>query len=105
MSNTIDREEMINAIEMVEKYGEDERGRIVPWNRTLVPYLRFGDVVMTIADMPSVQMKITRCRECRWYDITDPYGTIAPNAHRCKRVSRLWMEEDDFCSYGEGNNE
>lgn len=45
--------------------------------------------------------EIVRCKECRWFDMTDPCGTIAPTAHRCKRVTRLWMDDDAFCSYGE----
>lgn len=46
-------------------------------------------------------VKVVRCKDCKWYDLTDPCGTLTPNAHRCKRVTRLWMEDDAYCSYGE----
>ena len=45
--------------------------------------------------------EIVRCKDCKWFDMTDPCGTLAPNSHRCKRVARLWMEDDAFCAYGE----
>lgn len=45
--------------------------------------------------------EIVRCKDCKWYDLTDPCGTLTPTAHRCKRVTRLWMEDDAYCSYGE----
>lgn len=45
--------------------------------------------------------EIVRCKDCKWYDLTDPCGTLTPNAHRCKRVTRLWIEDDAYCSYGE----
>lgn len=47
------------------------------------------------------EAEIVRCKDCKWYDLTDPCGTLTPNAHRCKRVTRLWMEDDAYCSYGE----
>lgn len=46
-------------------------------------------------------VEVVRCKDCKWFDMTEPCGTIAPNAHRCKRVTRLWMDDDAFCSYGE----
>lgn len=45
--------------------------------------------------------ELVRCKNCKWYDLTDPCGTLTPNAHRCKRVTRLWFEDDAYCSYGE----
>lgn len=45
--------------------------------------------------------QVVRCKDCKWYDLTDPCGTLTPNAHRCKRVTRLWFEDDAYCSYGE----
>lgn len=46
-------------------------------------------------------VEVVRCRDCKWFDLTDPCGTLSPNAHRCKRVTRLWFEDDAFCAYGE----
>lgn len=46
-------------------------------------------------------VEVVRCKDCKWFDLTDPCGTLSPNAHRCKRVTRLWFEDDAFCAYGE----
>lgn len=46
-------------------------------------------------------VEVVRCKDCKWYDMTDPCGTLTPNAHRCKRVTMLWFEDDAYCSYGE----
>lgn len=49
--------------------------------------------------------EIVRCKDCKWFDVSDPIGTIAARfeqqVFRCKRVSRLFMEPNAFCSYGE----
>lgn len=50
-------------------------------------------------------VEVVRCKDCRWFDLTDPCGTLTPNAHRCKRVTRLWMEDDAFCAYGERSDD
>lgn len=55
-----------------------------------------------LSDIPTADVvEVVRCKNCKWYDLTDPCGTLTPNAHRCKRVTRLWFEDDAYCSYGE----
>ena len=63
-----------------------------------------SDYVKFLESM-SDAVEIVRCKDCKWYDMTDPCGTLTPNAHRCKRVARLWMEDDAYCSYGERRND
>ena len=59
-----------------------------------------------MTDFPAADVvPVVRCKDCRWFDLTDPCGTLTPNAHRCKRVTRLWMEDDTFCAYGERREE
>ena len=43
---------------------------------------------------------IVRCRDCEWYDITHPYGTVIPDAYHCKANDRFYSAEH-FCAYGE----
>lgn len=46
-------------------------------------------------------VQVIRCKDCKWYDMTDPSGTVEPICYRCKRVNRLWREPDDFCKGAE----
>lgn len=48
---------------------------------------------------------VTRCKDCKWYDMTDSSGTVEPIGYRCKKVNRLWREPDDFCSWAERRND
>lgn len=45
--------------------------------------------------------EITRCRECKWIDVSDIGGTFEPITYRCKRFARTYREAEDYCSYGE----
>ena len=49
--------------------------------------------------------ELIRCRECKWFDRSDPGGTFWPIIYRCKRVSRLWREPNDYCSSGDRREE
>lgn len=52
--------------------------------------------------MPTVDaVPVIRCKDCKWYDMTDAGGTFEPIVYRCRRVSRLWREPHDFCSRAE----
>lgn len=44
--------------------------------------------------------KIVRCVDCKWFDITEPSGTIEPIGYRCRR-RQIFVESDDYCKYGE----
>lgn len=48
--------------------------------------------------------KLVRCADCKWFDITDPSGTVEPIGYKCKRKQRF-VESDDFCKYGEAREE
>lgn len=57
-SNLIDRKAAIEAINTWDKFGVDERGRLVRWQEGLVLYVRLQDVLTAIVNLPSVQPKI-----------------------------------------------
>ena len=48
---------------------------------------------------------LIRCKDCKWYDMTDSSGTVEPIGYRCKKVNRLWREPDDFCKGAERKEE
>lgn len=43
---------------------------------------------------------VVRCKDCKWYDLTHPYGTIVPDAFHCK-VNDRFYGASHFCGYGE----
>lgn len=49
---------------------------------------------------PEFREKLVRCRDCKWYDLTHPYGTVIPDAYHCKTNDRFYSETH-FCGYGE----
>lgn len=55
-----------------------------------------------IWNAPTVDaVPVIRCKDCKWYDMTDSSGTVEPIGYRCKKVNRLWREPDDFCKGAE----
>ena len=60
MSDLIDRQAVIDAISTWDKFGVDERGRIVRWYEGLEPYVHWRDVVTAIVNLPSVQAEIDK---------------------------------------------
>lgn len=48
--------------------------------------------------------KPVRCANCKWFDISEPSGTVEPIGFRCKR-RRIFVDSDDFCKRGERREE
>ena len=63
-NNLIDRQAAIEAINTWDKFGVDERGRLVRWQEGLVLYVRLRDVLTAIVNLPSAQPEIIRCNGC-----------------------------------------
>lgn len=55
MSDLIDRQIAIDAINTWDKFGVDERSRVVRWHEGLEPYVHLRDVVTAIVNLPSAQ--------------------------------------------------
>ena len=51
----VSRKAEIEAINTLDKFGVDERSRVVRWCEGLEPYVRLRDVVTSIAKLPSAQ--------------------------------------------------
>ena len=63
------------------------------------------DTMCVINYAPTVDaVEVVRCRDCKWFDITEPSGTIEPIGYRCRR-KRIFVESDDYCKYGEKRND
>jgi len=54
----------------------------------------------TINALPSAQPEIVRCKDCKWYDISYPYGMVIPDAYHCK-VNNRFYDSGHYCSDGE----
>ena len=55
MNDLISRQAAINAINTWDKFGADERGRIVRWHEGLVLYVHLRDVLTAIVNLPAAQ--------------------------------------------------
>ena len=95
VGDMISRQAAINAINTWDKFGVDERSRVVRWHEGLEPYVHLRDVVAAIGNLPPAQPEIIRCKYCKhsehWY--------------WDKRRCFLWHEtgidvfEDGYCNY------
>lgn len=45
-------------------------------------------------------VQVIRCKDCKWFDITAPSGTVEPIGYRCK-LKNIFVDMDDFCKRGE----
>ena len=55
MDDLISRAETIKAINTWDKFGVDDRCRVVRWHEGLEPYVHLRDVVTAIVNMPSAE--------------------------------------------------
>lgn len=49
------RQAAIDAINTWDKFGVDERGRLVPWHKRSVPYVSLEDVLKTLVNLPAAE--------------------------------------------------
>lgn len=56
--------------------------------------------VMAIETLPSAQPEVVRCKDCKWYDIAHPYGSVITDVFHCK-INGRFFEASHFCGYGE----
>lgn len=65
MKKLIYLEDAIEAINTWDKFGVDERNRIIRWHEGLEPYVHLRDVLTAIVNMPSAQPGAEDCdRPC-----------------------------------------
>ena len=55
MKDLIERQAAIDAINTWDKFGVDERCRIVRWHEGLEPYVHLRDVLTAIVNLPAAQ--------------------------------------------------
>lgn len=98
MDDTISRQQTIDAINTWDKFGVDERNRIIRWHEGLEPYVRLRDVLIAIVNLPAAQ---PQRKKGRWVEVTD--GTcIWKVCDQCGEKP-LWNEwrtdrcESNFC--------
>ena len=58
-----------------------------------------------IWNAPTVDaVQVVRCEDCKWFDRSEPSGTVEPIGYRCKR-RWIFVDTDDFCKRGERREE
>ena len=67
--DTIYGQDVIDAINTLNKFGVDERSRIIRWHEGLEPYVHLRDVLTAIVNLPPAQYEIVRCKDCKWYSL------------------------------------
>lgn len=65
MSDLIKRQDAINAISTWDKFGVDERNRIVRWHEGLEPYVKLRDVVLAIYELSTTPEPTRRMNNAR----------------------------------------
>ena len=74
VTDCISRQDAIDAINTWDKFGVDERSRIIRWHEGLEPYVHLRDVLTAIVNLPSAQPEEQRwipCSERLPEDYTD----------------------------------
>ena len=67
---------------------------------------QFDKATHCVDVMPTVDaVPVIRCKDCKWFDMSDPSGTVEPIGYGCKKVTRLWREPDDYCKGAERKEE
>lgn len=89
----IDADALMEAINTWPKFGVDERCRIVPWSESYEPYIHLRDAVIAITGMPTIEPKIVRCKDCKYWD-TD-YGLYGYCGRHGYHVSTF---REGFCN-------
>ena len=83
----IDKQAAIDAINTWDKFGVDERCRIVRWHEGLEPYVHLRDVLTAIVNLPAAQPERNKGR---WYDV----GSLSC---RCSECGCKSQKEFLFC--------
>ena len=95
-SDVIYRQDTIDAINTWDKFGIDERSRVVRWREGLEPYVKLRDVVLAIAKLPSAEPKR---KVGKWIPVMNGRGGHCCN--RCNGYAPSYMNGDehlsDFC--------
>ena len=66
--DVISRQAAIDAINTWDKFGVDERGRLVRWHEGLELYVHLRDVLTAIVNLPPAQADIICCKDCKFYN-------------------------------------
>lgn len=77
----IKREDALAAMATWDKFGCDEHGRLVPYTKAYVPYVKFDDMMKAVEGQPSADAALVR--HGRWLE----YGENKDGTHnmRCSK--------------------
>lgn len=89
-SELISKKAAIDAINTWDKFGVDERGRLVRWHEGLEPYVHLRDVLTAIVNLPPAQPERPNGK---WVDDGDPLTLICDQCGY--RVARY--NNTNFC--------
>ena len=68
---------------------------------TLGPDMTKEELIQFMRDYGMTDVvPVIRCVNCKWFDISEPSGTVEHIDYRCKR-RWIFVDTDDFCKRGE----
>lgn len=88
VKDAVSRQEAIEAINTWDKFGVDERCRIVRWHKGLEPYVHLRDVLTAIVNLPSVQLEKLTDKEQRIF-----LSAMGREEKVCEEVDRNYVRE------------
>lgn len=86
----IDRQAAIDALSTWDKFGVDERGRIVRWRDGLEPYVKLRNVITAIVNTPPAQPEIIRCKDCKHNPKLSWFGCPMSHLSEAQRPETAW---------------
>ena len=72
MSEYIERNEVLKAMDTWDKFGYTHTGAFIrnPYTEDYVPYVHYEDMVKCVSNFPTADVKeVVRCKDCQWYEI------------------------------------
>jgi len=94
MDDLISRQEAIDALKGLPTWWADEGGLYGGAQPPMTALLDPEDAVSAIANLPSAQPEIIRCKDCKW-----------KNKHNCTRAVELFIDDDKYCAWAEEESE
>ena len=93
------RQDAIDAMCTWDKFGVDEKGRVVRWHEGLEPYVHLRDVVIAITGLPSAEPEIIRCGQCKYAEVAD--SEDSQDGYTCQfHRGSIWFS-GSYCSWAE----
>ena len=101
MSDLIDRQAALDAMETWDKFGCDPDGELVRYDddKHYIPYVHYEDMVYAVKNLPSARPEIIRCGQCKYAEVAD--AEDSQDGYTCQfHRGSIWFS-GSYCSWAE----